>query len=52
MRYKMILKRHPDNQQAKEKLDELALGKKAWLEKIEKGKASTTEYETWLESFK
>ncbi len=52
MRYKMVLKRHPDNHQAKKKLDELASGKKAWLQKIEKNEASIAEYEAWLESFK
>lgn len=51
MRYKMTVKRHPDNKEAQQKLDRLTDGIREWRQKLEAGEASTADFMRWLEEF-
>jgi hypothetical protein len=47
----MTVKRHPDNQEAQQKLDRLTDGIKEWRQKLDGGEANTTDFMTWLDEF-
>ena len=49
MRYKMTVKRHPDNQEAQQKLNRLTDGIKEWRQKLDAGEAGTADFMRWLE---
>lgn len=51
MRYKMTVKRHPDNKEAQQKLDRLTDGIKEWRQKLDAGEVSTADFMRWLEEF-
>lgn len=52
MRYVMMVKRHPENQEIKNKLMELKTEVKTWREKMEAGFVDTNEFLQWLNQFK
>ncbi len=51
MRYKMKINRHPDDAEARERLEQLSAGIREWRKKLANGEAEKNEFLNWLDGF-
>lgn len=51
LKLKMTIKRHPENKEAKIKLDNLTTNINSWRKKLTNGETTVEEYLNWLKSF-